>query len=248
MIKAFIFDLDGTLVETEQLKAKAYALVSQQLLGLPAPDGRAISLYKRLVGGTDEAVSRGMIAELGLESALRRASPPLPGESGLWQSLHRLRMEVYRARVGTPEAIRANGYEHNLAVLRAQKAAGRKVAVATSSYTDEARRVLAALGVLDLLDLVIGRERVAHAKPDPEIYLFTMKELGVRPEESVIIEDSPVGLAAAVASGARWVCVATEFSRGALRARRDIDQSWVVYEAAKVGEAVALRVGEDAMS
>ncbi len=246
MIKAFIFDLDGTLVETEQLKAKAYALVSQQLLGLPAPDDRAISLYKKLVGGTDETVSRGMIAELGLEDALKSASPRLPGQS-VWQVLHRLRMEVYRARVGTPEAIRANRYEHNLAVLRAQKVAGRKVAVATSSYTDEARRVLGALGVLGMLDLVIGRERVAHAKPHPEIYLFTMKELGVRSEESVIIEDSPVGLAAAVASGARWVCVATEFSRDALRARRDVDQSWVVYEAATVGQAVERRVGEDAV-
>lgn len=243
MIKAFIFDLDGTLVETEQLKARAYALVSQQLLALPAPDGRAVSLYKRLVGGTDESVSRAMIDGLGLEVPLRRASPLLPGETGLWQSLHRLRMDVYRARVGTPEAIRANRYEHNLSVLRAQKAAGRKLAVATSSYTDEARRVLGALGVLNLLDLVIGRERVTNAKPDPEIYLFTMKALGVRPEESVIIEDSPLGLAAAVASGARWVCVATEFSREALRALKEIDQNWVVYEAEKVGATVSRRLG-----
>ncbi|MSQ08164.1 MAG: HAD family phosphatase [Dehalococcoidia bacterium] len=245
MIKAFIFDLDGTLVETEEMKAKAYALVSQRLLGLPAPDARAISLYKILVGSTDEAVSLRMLAELDLEDAVKRASPSLPGESGTWQALHRLRMDVYRARVGTPEAIRANRYEHNLTVLRAQKAAGRKVAVATSSYTDEARRVLAALGVLDLLDLVIGRDMAKHAKPDPEIYLLTMKELRVQPEESVIIEDSPVGLAAAVASGARWVCVATEFSRDALRARRDIDQNWVVYEPARVGDAVARRLKED---
>ena len=57
MIRAFIFDLDGTLVETEMLKAQAYAAVSQTLLGLDAPDERAIDGYRRIVGATDEIAS-----------------------------------------------------------------------------------------------------------------------------------------------------------------------------------------------
>jgi HAD superfamily hydrolase (TIGR01509 family) len=242
MIRAFIFDLDGTLVETEQLKAKAYALVSQQLLGLPGPDERAISLYRGLVGGTDETVSKAMIAGLGLEAALQKVCGALSGETGLWRVLHTLRMDTYRSTVGTQEAIRAAAYGHTLAVVREQKAAGRKAAVATSSYTDEARRVLHSLGVLGLLDAVIGREQVTRAKPDPEIYLFTMKMLGVQPGHTLIVEDSPAGLQAAAASGAHWVCVANEFSKDSLRMQSDLDQRWIVYEPNRVREVVLRRI------
>ncbi len=238
LISALIFDLDGTLVETEELKAQAYALVSQELLGLPSPDWRAVALYQRLVGGTDELVAKAMVEELGLDGPLARRAPGAEP----WRALHDLRMATYRRRVGTPRAIRGRAYNHTLSVLKAHHEAGLRVAVATSSFRDEGRRVLRALGVLGMLNAVVGRDQVSRPKPDPEGYLLAMRLLGVAPEAALIFEDSQTGLAAAVASGARWVCVATDLSREGLKSRADIDQRWVVYDPAQLNEVVRQRM------
>ena len=233
MIKAFIFDLDGTLVETEELKARAYAATLQNLLHLEAPDQRAIALYERGVGSTDEMICRSMIRELELEDALES----LPTEEP-WQALHRVRMGIYRDRFGTPDAIRGAAYSHALDLLTEQKRAGRLVAVATSSFTDEAVRVLEALGVADVLAEIVGRDQVEKSKPDPEIYVTTMGRLGVAPGEVVIVEDSLIGAQAARASGARWICVATRFSASALRRQPGLDQSCIVYDPAELADRV----------
>ncbi len=238
MIRAVIFDLDGTLAETELLKAQAYALVAQSLLGLPQPDARAVDIYKRLVGSSDETVARTMVQALKLGAVTRN---PTAGHEP-WQELHRLRTAAYQTKVGTPDAIRSQAYKHNIAVLHEQRQAGRLTAVATSSYQSEAERVLGALGLLGELDLVLGRDRILRPKPDPEIYMVAMSRLGVQPHEALIVEDSPVGVAAATASGAPWVCVANDFTRSALKARRYIDQMWVIYEPAKVRQVVARRI------
>jgi HAD superfamily hydrolase (TIGR01509 family) len=54
----------------------------------------------------------------------------------------------------------------------------------------------------EYLDVIIGNDEVSKSKPDPEMYLVAMKKLGVKPEETLIVEDSPHGIEAAKASGA----------------------------------------------
>ena len=114
-ISAFIFDLDGTLVETERLKAKSYATVLGRLTGANTPDHRAIELYERIVGSTDEMVSRRMIEEFGLADSFE----PIDGE--LWKHLHQIRMDEYRATDGAPEQLLKSVYQHNIDLLRGQK-------------------------------------------------------------------------------------------------------------------------------
>ena len=221
-ITTFIFDLDGTLVETETLKADAYATIVGRLNGAKSPDRRAIDLYERIVGSTDEMVCRQMIEEFKLHDTLN------PVEDELWKDLHRLRMKEYRAYHGTPKNLRRNTYNHNIELMKSQKILGRQIAVATSSFCDEAKRVLNALGVAELLDDVIGREMVNFPKPDPEIYRLTMQRLGVEPENVIIVEDSPIGVRSAIASGAFWICVSTPFSRSAINATPSINPKWVI--------------------
>lgn len=237
-VSAFIFDLDGTLVETEHLKARSYAEVVGSLTGANTPDHRAIELYERIVGSTDEMVCRQMIDEFGLAESL---GPPDP-DGELWKGLHQLRMDVYRKDHGAPEHLLANVYQHNVDLLRHQKSIGRTVAVATSSFTDEARRVLDVLGLRVLLDDIVGRDLITKPKPDPEIYLYTMNRLGVAPNEVLIIEDSPIGTQAAMASGAAWICVSTAFSRQAVEAASWIDRQWTVHDPAKLNETVTRRI------
>lgn len=237
-VRAFIFDLDGTLVETERLKALSYAEVIGGLTGANTPDHRAIELYERIVGSTDEMVCRQMIDEFGLEESLG----PHDHDGELWKSLHRLRMDEYRQNHGAPEHLLANVYRHNVDLLRHQNSVGRTIAVATSSFTEEARRVLGVLGLDVLLDDIIGRDMITKPKPDPEIYLQTMHRLGVAPDEVIIIEDSPVGTQAAMASGAAWICVSTAFSRAAVEANSWIDAQWTVHDPAKLSETVDRRI------
>jgi HAD superfamily hydrolase (TIGR01509 family) len=235
-ISAFIFDLDGTLVETERLKAKSYATVIGTLTGANTPDHRAIELYERIVGSTDEMVCRQMIDEFSLSEMLQ------PVENELWKHLHQIRMDEYRNSDGAPERLLENVYQHNIDLLRNQKRLGRTVSVATSSFSDEAKRVLDVLGVRVLLDDIVGRDSVANPKPDPEIYLLAMERLGVTPEQVVIVEDSPIGTKAAIAAGASWVCVSTPFSRQAIESTSWLDPLWVVHDPAKLTETVNLRI------
>ena len=177
-----------------------------RLTGANTPDSRAVELYERIVGSTDEMVCRQMIDEFDLAGSVE----PVDGKP--WKDLHRLRMEEYRKNHGAPGQLEANVYQHNIDLLRHQKSVGRTVSVATSSFTDEAHRVLDVLGLRVLLDDV------------------------------VIIEDSPIGTRAAMASGAAWICVSTAFSRAAIEAAPWIEPEWTVHDPAKLNETVTRRI------
>ena len=60
-----MFDLDGTLVRSEKLKAQSYAIAAQRLLGLPEPDPRAIEAYREIVGAAGDVASRHIMDKLG---------------------------------------------------------------------------------------------------------------------------------------------------------------------------------------
>ena len=240
MIRAFIFDLDGTLVETELLKARAYAAVSQELLGFDGPDERAIDLYRRLVGATDETAARAMADELGLAGKL------LHEDEEPWRALQRLQSDRYRSEFATGNGRRAAAYPHTLELLRQQAAYGMAVAVATSSFTAQARRVTSELGIERLLNALVGRDQVTRGKPDPEIYLKTAAMLGVAPRKTVVIEDSAIGLEAAVRAGMRCIAVASAFSADGLREQSLLGQEWCVYEPADLAAVVERRLAQDA--
>ena len=240
MIRAFIFDLDGTLVETELLKARAYAAVSQDLLGFDGPDERAIDLYRRIVGATDETAARAMADELGLAGKL------LHEDEEPWRALQRLQSDRYRSEFATGNGLRAAAYPHTLELLRQQAAYGMAVAVATSSFTAQARRVTSELGIERLLNALVGRDQVTRGKPDPEIYLKTAAILGVAPRKTVVIEDSAIGLEAAVRAGMRCIAVASAFSADGLREQSLLDQEWCVYEPADLAAVVERRLAQDA--
>jgi len=61
MIKAIVFDLDGTLVQSEKLKAQSYAIAVQRLRGLAGPETRAVEAYREIVGASREVASRHIV-------------------------------------------------------------------------------------------------------------------------------------------------------------------------------------------
>lgn len=77
-----------------------------------------------------------------------------------------------------------------------------KLAVASSSYYDLIVKTTKAIGLYDYFDKIVSGADVAHPKPAPDVFLKAMEELGVQPEECVIVEDSCNGVRAAKAAGA----------------------------------------------
>lgn len=84
------------------------------------------------------------------------------------------------------------------------KELGLKNGCVTNSIQETAALMLSCTGQLEYLDLLVTNEMVRKNKPNSECYVRAMVTLGVLPSETIIVEDSPVGLAAAEATGA-WI-------------------------------------------
>ncbi|MDQ3864032.1 MAG: HAD family phosphatase [Actinomycetota bacterium] len=226
MIRAFVFDLDGTLVETEKLKALSYARAAAEL----RPDlneGEVVAAFDDFIGLSRQEVAVGLMRRFGLEEA---ASARM-GEFGVespWQAFVRIRLGIYEALLSDPELVFAHRYPHNIALLRDVRRQGYPTALATQSHRREALRVLEILEISDEFDVIITREDVEHAKPDPEMHLLAARELGVEARDCLAIEDSPAGIRAALAAGAQAIAVTTDLTRKKFREAEILDRSHVV--------------------
>jgi HAD superfamily hydrolase (TIGR01509 family) len=90
---------------------------------------------------------------------------------------------------------------------------GLPTAVASSSLRDWVGMKLRALGLTDAFNVILGGDDVTRGKPQPDIYLLAAERLGLAPERCVAIEDSPIGIAAAVAARTYTVAVRTAYTR-----------------------------------
>ena len=226
MIRAFVFDLDGTLVETEELKALSYARAATEL----RPDldeGEVIEAFKNLVGLSRQEVAVGLMRHLGLEDAARRRMVEF-GVSTPWQAYVQVRLRIYETLLADPKIVLAHSYLHNIGLLREVRREGYPTALATQSHREQARRVLDILGLTGEFDVVVTRDDVEHGKPDPEMHLLAARELGVGPEECLAIEDSPAGVKAALAAGAEIVAVTTDLTRQKFRDTNLLDRTNIV--------------------
>ena len=87
---------------------------------------------------------------------------------------------------------------------------GGKTAIASTARKENLMNVVNHLGVGDIFDLIYAGIDVKQGKPSPEIYYKAMEALGVGPDETLIFEDSEVGIQAAKASGAKYMVVNSE--------------------------------------
>jgi beta-phosphoglucomutase-like phosphatase (HAD superfamily) len=243
VINAIIFDLDGTLVQSEKLKAQSYAIAVQRMRGMPEPEQRAIEAYREIVGSAREAATRHVIEKLELESELR----PLMAQHGAnvpWEVLSVMRTEIYNNMVEDPQVIRDNQWPHTIGLLRVARERFCRTALATMSYRKEALHVLRSLDIEDSLDEVLTREDVENPKPDPEIYLLAARKLGVQPQDCLVLEDSPNGVQAGVSAGMNVIAVATPFTIAGLHSSQVLEHIWMVHEPEALLDVVEERIDE----
>ena len=236
MIRAFVFDLDGTLVETEELKALSYARAATELRP-DVSEGEVVEAFKDLVGLSRQEVAVGLMRRFGLEEAARERMAHF-GVGTPWQAFVRIRLGIYEELLADPELVLEHRYPHNISLLRNVRREGYPTALATQSHREEALRVLEILGLADEFDVIVTREDVEHGKPDPEMHLLAARELGVRPGECLAIEDSPAGVQGALAAGTEVIAVTTALTRQKFRDTDVLDRSHVVDDPRTLPEVV----------
>ncbi len=243
MIRAVVFDVDGTLVQTERLKAQSYAIAVQRLLGQARPDRRVVEAYGDIVGAARNVASRYVMERLGLQSRLR----PLMAQYNVStpeEVLTAMRLEIYLDMVAKPEVLRDNQWPHTVDLLRIAKEAACLTALATMSKRDDTMHVVRSLDIGHWLDLVLTAEDVEHPKPDPEIYLLAAEKLGVPPAECLALEDSVNGVQAALAAGTNVVAIATPFTGIGLHLSGVVEDVWIVHKPEEVAVVVRRRIEE----
>ena len=214
---ATIFDLDGTLVQTEALKAQSYARAAVELRPGSIAERDVIAAYNEMVGSSREQVAAALLARFGLEPYAERRMRELGAPTPL-DAYMELRLRDYEAMVADGDLIRRQEYPWSTALLREVKREGYPVGIATMSHRKHAVLVLQRLDLMREFDALVTREDVKEAKPSPEIYLLTARRLDARPCDCFVLEDSVPGVRAANAAGMCCVAITNDLTREAVHA------------------------------
>ncbi len=208
MLDLLAFDLDGTLADTEPLKAESYAWAAHRLRPDldPADVERA---YADCIGWSRREISTSLLHRFGLEDAARAHD----GSVEPWASYVAVRLDRYREMLADGDLVRSHARQHAVALVRDARSVARSVALVTTSGARNAGLVLAGLGLADAFDTVVTADDVAQTKPDPEGYRLALHRLGADAKRSLVIEDSPAGTRAALAAGLAVVVVPDALTR-----------------------------------
>ena len=226
MIKAVIFDLDGTLVRTEELKALSYFQGATDVKN-DVTEESVTTAYKQVVGLSREEVSRHLVRVLDLEGPARAQMHSLQVDEP-WKVLGLKHLANYERMIETPGLLEKYKCPYNTAFLEFVKREGFRVGLATLSHRPETYRILDILRLRALFDVIATREDVEKGKPDPGIYLFVAARLGVTPPECLVIEDSVNGIRSALAAGMGCVAVTSSFTRPSVHESGLLEKQWIV--------------------
>lgn len=185
MVKTILFDMDGTLIDTEKYyrvcwpKAAAdcgYTMTDEQALNLRSL-GRPFSIdrMKEMFGpDTDYYQIRGRRMELVKEMIAR---------------------EGIQAKAGAAKA------------LKALKDAGYTLAVTTATDLERTTEYLDIVGLREYFDDLVCATMVKQGKPAPDVYLYACEKLGVSPADTYAVEDAPNGVLSAYRAGCNVIMI-----------------------------------------
>lgn len=191
MLRAVLFDVDGTLVDTEKIQSDAYARVLEQYghsMTEPTEHG-TIHVPGETTDATWERLKErhGIVEETEKLASLKREAAmatmktgivPMDGAVELMRELHK----------------------------------SIKIALVSSAKEERLKTIISGLGIGSYVDAIVSAEDVSRVKPDPEPYVVAARKLGVLPTECIVIEDAAVGVASGKAASMKVVAVPNEYT------------------------------------
>lgn len=242
MIRTMIFDLDGTLVQSEKLKAISYARAVMALDPTIRED-EVLQVYRAVVGRSRYDVAMAMLERFHLSQAASARRDAL-GVTTDWQAFGLVRLAYYEELVACDEVVLAHRWPFNLALLHRARRSCERIGLATMSHCKQVRHILSVLQLMDTFDFVASGDDVEHGKPDPAIYRLVAAELDTSPDECLVIEDSVAGVTAALAAGMHCIAVPTPYTATALHQTGLLEKRWIVDDPATVEDVVATLIKE----
>ncbi len=236
-IQAMIFDMDGTLLKTERLKAISYAKAVVKLCPDALKEDAVIEAFKDVVGKSRKEVATTLMKQFNLEDK-SKAVMETYGVSSPWQGFVQVRLEIYEEMLTDPLTLKDNQWEHNVELLELANERHCQTALATMSHCEQTNKILKILEWHDKFDFIATRDDVENGKPDPEIYHLVMDELGVSAEQCLIIEDSPAGLEAGLNAKGHVIAVTTPFTKERIHSDGLIDKRFIVDDPAQLVHTV----------
>lgn len=183
--KAVIFDLDGTVLDTEKLLVKYWCAAANEY-GYPMEREHALQL----------------------RSLARKYAEPLLkewfGDECDYMTLRNRRMALMTEHIDKFGLETKKGIRELLIYLGNN---GYKRAVATATDLTRAGNYLKSVGLYEYFDNIISAHQVENGKPKPDVYLYAISQLKLQPYECIAVEDSPNGVISASDAGCRTIMV-----------------------------------------
>ena len=242
MIRALIFDLDGTLIQTEVLKASSYAKAIAHITTNTIKEEEVLDVFQKYVGLSRPEVVAGLRDEFSeiLQEELGRAEA-----ADIDEAIITTRLSIYRQMLDDKQLLSNFFCSYSLGLLRKAHQDGYQVVLATMSHRAEANKVIDILGIRDQLDFILTRDDVENGKPDPEIYLKAQELLGLEKDECLVIEDSVNGIRAGQNAGMTVFAVTNSVTRKSVHDCRLLDEEFIVDDLRKLVDRVYQFIAEN---
>lgn len=185
MLKAVIFDVDGTLLDTERIYMQAWKDAAAEL-GYVMTD----ELLRKTRAVDAKVAARIFEEEIGNGFSYAETRP--------------IRVRIAEEIIERESPILKPGVLELLTFLQ-QK--GIRLSVASSTNTKTTKEHLAINGIADRFEVIVGGDMIEKGKPNPDIFLKAAQLLREAPEDCIVVEDSPAGIRAGTAAGMKAVLV-----------------------------------------
>ena len=187
MIKLIIFDLDGVLIDSRELHYEAL-------------NSALNKIDTKYVITREEHLSRydGLNTTAKLELLHSEKGLPKSEFNSVWQNKQSATIDAFKQFTNDKKLI---------SIFSELKQIGYKIGVASNSIRETVKLSLLKIGILEYIDYYVSNEDVKRPKPFPEMYWKCMTAMGHTAKETLIIEDSHIGRAGALSSGAHLLPV-----------------------------------------